>query len=54
MSNLNLSVPTIEAYQKVFLFYVRFVILGVIVGLGLVDRNEDFCLNGSVAYRLLH
>jgi EmrB/QacA subfamily drug resistance transporter len=37
---LDLSIPAIEAYQKVFLFYVGFSILGVIVGLGLVDRSK--------------
>jgi EmrB/QacA subfamily drug resistance transporter len=37
---LDLSVPTIEAYQKVFLFYVGFSVLGVIVGFGLVERKK--------------
>ena len=37
---LDLSLPSIEAYQHVFKFYVGFSILGVIVGLGLVDQNH--------------
>lgn len=37
---LDLSIPTIQAYQRVFLFYIGFTVFGVIVGIGLVDRKK--------------
>ena len=34
---LDLSLPTIKAYQRVFLFYIGFSVLGVIAGFGMVE-----------------
>ncbi len=43
---IDLSIPIITAYQRVFLFYIGFAILGVIVGIGLVDREKAGRKNG--------
>lgn len=37
---IDQSVPMIEAYQRVFLFYVGFSVLGVIVGVGLTKKKQ--------------
>jgi MFS family permease len=37
---LDLSLPAIEAYQRVFLFYCAFPVLGVIVATGLVEGKK--------------
>ena len=36
---LDLSVLTIVAYQRVFLIYVGFSLLGVVVGFGLTEKK---------------
>jgi EmrB/QacA subfamily drug resistance transporter len=36
---LDISVPIIVAYQRVFLIYVGFSVLGIIVGLGLAEKK---------------
>jgi MFS family permease len=38
---LDLSMPAINAYQKVFLFYCSFPVLGVISATGLVERKKQ-------------